>query len=159
LTVKARSNSNTLIWFLCILLALAGIGTLIHAAISFNQANVVVEWTTASELNTVGFNLLRGETPAGPFEQINLNLIASNSDALTGNSYSFEDAGVTAGKTYYYMLEEMENSGGINQHGPIAVRASRPATIEVIVGILMLIGALIYMILLKRDQPRNSSSV
>jgi hypothetical protein len=103
--------------------------------------------------------LLRGETPAGPFEQINLNLIASNSDALTGNSYSFEDAGVTAGKTYYYMLEEMENSGGINQHGPIAVRASRPATIEVIVGILMLIGALIYMILLKRDQPRNSSSV
>jgi hypothetical protein len=158
LTTKASQPSNTLIWILCIILALSGIGIFIHAGLNFNQAEVVVEWTTASELNTVGFNLLRGETPAGPFEQVNPSLIPSSSDTLTGNSYSYEDAGVTAGKTYFYMLEEIENTGGSNQHGPIVVKASRPATMELIIGGLLVIGALIYIILLKRDQKQPNSA-
>jgi hypothetical protein len=32
---------------------------------------VTVEWSTASELNTAGFNVLRGENPNGPFAHLN----------------------------------------------------------------------------------------
>ena len=158
MTAKASQTNPILIWILCLLLALAGIGILIHAGLNFNQAEVIVEWTTASELNTVGFNLLRGDTPAGPFERVNVNLIPSSSDTLTGSSYSFEDAGVTAGKTYFYMLEEIENTGGSNQHGPIVVKASRPAAIELIIGALLVLGALIYIFLLKRDQKQRPNT-
>jgi hypothetical protein len=152
LTKKASQPSNTLLWIICAVLALAGVGVSIHAALNFSQANVIVEWTTATELNTVGFNLLRGETPDGPFEQVNQTLIPSASDTLTGNSYSYEDLGVVAGKTYFYLLEEIESSGGTNQHGPITVKASSPAKIELVIGGLLIAGAVVYGILLLRDQ-------
>lgn len=127
-------------------------GVSIHAILEFNRANVAVEWTTASELNTVGFNLLRGDTPGGPFEQVNEALIPSASDTLTGNSYSYEDHSVEAGKIYFYMLEEIESSGGINQHGPITVKASSPAKIELIIGSLLIVSAVVYGILLLREK-------
>ena len=57
--------------------------------IFFDKAEVIVEWTTASELDTVGFNLLRAETQKGPFEQINSNLIPAGSDSLSGSNYNF----------------------------------------------------------------------
>ena len=129
----------------------------IRAILNFNQANVVVEWTTATELNTVGFNLLRGETPAGPFEQANSTLIPAVSDSLTGNSYSFEDEGVEAGKTYFYMLEEIESSGTANQHGPITVKANSPAKMELVIGILLVLGASIYGLILFREPKTNVS--
>jgi hypothetical protein len=152
LTKNTSQPSNTLLWIICAVLALAGIGVSIHATLNFNQANVIVEWTTASELNTVGFNLLRGKTPDGPFEQVNEALIPSASDTLTGSSYSYEDRGVVAGRTYFYMLEEIESSGGTNQHGPITVKASSPAKIELMIGGLLIVGAVVYGILLLRDQ-------
>lgn len=149
---SAFQPSNTLLWVICIILALAGVAVSIQAYLNFNHANVVVEWTTASELNTVGFNLLRGETSDGPFEQVNGALIPSASDTLTGNSYRFEDHGVVAGRTYFYMLEEIESSGGSNQHGPITVKASSPAIIELMIGGLLIVSAIVYSILLLRDK-------
>ncbi len=154
---KGQPSSNKLLWLICAILAIAGIGISIHALLNFNHATVIVEWATASELDTVGFNLLRAETPAGPFEQINEALIPSASDTLTGNSYSYKDTGAVAGKTYFYMLEEIESSGGTNQHGPITVKAGNPAKIELVIGGLLLISAVVYAILVLRDQnPKNS---
>lgn len=149
---KDLQTTNAILWIICGILALAGIGVSIYAILNFNQANVIVEWSTASELNTVGFNLLRGEKPVGPFEQVNQALIPSASDTLTGNSYSYEDPDLEAGKTYFYMLEEIESSGGANQHGPIAVKANSPAKVELAIGGLLIIGAGVYGILLLRDQ-------
>ncbi len=65
-----KTNSNTLLWIVCFCLGFAGIGLAIHAVLNFDKAAVIVEWTTASELDTVGYNLQRGETPVGPFEQV-----------------------------------------------------------------------------------------
>ncbi len=155
MTTNSPSRSNTLIWILCGILFFAGIAMAIHAILNFDQANVVVEWTTASELNTVGFYLLRGETPAGPFEQVNAELIPATSDTLTGSSYSYEDPGVTAGTTYYYILEEIENTGNSNQHGPIVVNATSPAKIELIIAALLVSGAVIYALILFRDSRKQ----
>ena len=154
---NSYQSSNNLLWIICSVLALAGIGISIHALLNFNSAKVIVEWTTASELDTVGFNLLRGETSIGTFEQVNVSLIPASSDSLTGNSYQYEDLDATAGHTYFYMLEEIESSGSANQHGPITVKATSPAKIELMIGVMLMVGALIYLILLFRDSKAQES--
>ncbi len=158
MNINSPSRSNTLIWIICAILALTGIGLAIHSFLNLDNANVIVEWTTASELNTVGFYLLRGKTPAGPFEQVNEELIPATSDSLTGSSYSYEDNGVTAGTTYFYMLEEIENTGNSNQHGPIVVEAHSPAKTELLIAALLIGGAIIYAIILVRDNKKQTKS-
>ena len=87
------------------------------------SATVTVEWSTASELNTAGFNLYRGETQDGPFARINAELIPASPDPLIGGSYIFTDTDVIAGRTYYYQLEDVETSGAASVQGVVEVRA------------------------------------
>jgi len=87
--------------------------------------SVRVEWSTESEINTAGFNLYRGESPDGPFDvKVNPQLIPPASDPLVGGEYTFEDKTALPGITYYYQLQEIEKSGTVNLHGPVASRAS-----------------------------------
>jgi hypothetical protein len=69
---------------------------------------VRVEWSTALELDVVGFNIYRmasGETP----QQINVELIPAKSlGGLFGGDYAFIDADVQFGETYWYWLEVVE---------------------------------------------------
>jgi len=150
-----KTNSNTLLWIVCFCLGLAGIGLAIHAVLNFDKAAVIVEWTTASELDTVGYNLQRGETPVGPFEQVNPEIIPAASDSLTGSSYTYEDDHAQAGKTYFYMLEEIESTGTTNQHGPIVVEASSPAKTELLIAVCLIGGALVYIVVLLRDRKQR----
>ena len=66
---------------------------------AFQEASVLVEWSTASELDTVGFNLYRADTPQGPFAQVNSELILASSEPLTGGAYSYRDSAVQSGRT------------------------------------------------------------
>ncbi len=98
---------------------------LLLALLSGCTTTVRVEWSTETELNTAGFNLYRGEAPDGPFPtRVNAQLIPAAADPLAGGSYSYLDHTVRPGHTYYYELQEVEQSGAINRFGPIAVRAS-----------------------------------
>ncbi len=93
-------------------------------AVSGCVAPVRVEWRTETEMNTIGFNLYRGESAEGPFDvKVNDQLIPSSADALTGASYSYIDRTARAGVIYYYQLEEVEQNGRTNTFGPISVRA------------------------------------
>lgn len=85
---------------------------------------VTVEWSTASELNTAGFNLSRGDSQTGPFTRLNAEVIPASPDPLVGGSYVYTDTQVTAGQTYYYQLEEVESNGGSSVQGVVAVTAS-----------------------------------
>jgi hypothetical protein len=124
----------------------------------FDKAEVIVEWTTASELETVGFNLLRSEAKEGPFEQINANLVPAGSDALTGGDYTFTYSSVQAGITYFYMLEEIELTGETSRHGPIVVKARNTAKLELLIGFGLVVGAIIYAVILARDRNLENSS-
>jgi hypothetical protein len=86
---------------------------------------VIVQWNTESEIDTAGFNLYRSEFVDGPYEKINNALIPSSSDPFAGNSYSYDDADVIAGQTYYYQLEDVDKTGNTSTHGPIEVTAKR----------------------------------
>lgn len=89
------------------------------------HTSVMVEWTTASELDTVGFNVFRSEQPQGEYRQVNLELIPASPDPLTGGSYQYEDRNVQPGRTYYYQLEDVEQNGATTRHGPIEVKAEQ----------------------------------
>ncbi len=107
-----------------ILLIFLAVSLLALGVIGMRPSSVVVEWTTATELNTAGFNLYRSESAAGPYVKINEQIIPASSDSLVGGKYRFEDASAVPGKTYYYQLEDVEYGGITTRHGPIVVTVS-----------------------------------
>jgi hypothetical protein len=161
LKVYIPQLSLKLVWIISGFLFIVGLVVALHAIKTFHDAEVVVEWATASELDTAGFNLLRGEGSTGPYEQVNSELIPSSSDALTGGSYRYNDNHLKAGETYYYVLEEIEINGNSNQHGPIIVEATRPARTELIIAVLLISGAVLFGVLFLRspNQPDSTTDL
>lgn len=127
------------------LLALIGVGMLIHAWYASRHVEVIVEWSTASELDTAGFNLYRSENSRLGYLLVNKNLIPSSSDPMVGGKYSFHDVGV-AGHTYYYLLEDVSVNGTTNRNGPIIVNADGGVWIEFFLAGLTLVLALIGLV-------------
>lgn len=91
---------------------------------------VLVEWETAIEIETVGFNLWRSTVPDGTYVRVNDTLIPSVSPgSISGASYAYLDESVSAGETYYYRLEELEVGGRHNWYGPTATAEPTAATL------------------------------
>jgi hypothetical protein len=81
---------------------------------------VVLRWETTSEVDNLGFNLYRAGTAGGPRALINDGLILAQAPGSpTGASYTFQDAMVLAGRTYYYWLEDLDLAGTATLHGPV----------------------------------------
>jgi hypothetical protein len=151
--VKFDSRRITLL--LAIGLILVALALLLASATT--PPAVTVEWSTASELNTAGFNILRGESESGPFTRLNADVIPASPDPLVGGSYVYTDTHVTPGQTYYYQLEEVEFGGGTSPQGTVVVTAPHSLSpIVVAAGIVMavvLIAALLWI-----ERPRRASS-
>lgn len=94
------------------------------------HASVKIEWTTASELNTVGFNVYRRESMDGPETRINPELIPASTDPLQGGSYQFIDKAVEPGRTYYYELEDVEINGATNRSWHTSVSVAQQGFVE-----------------------------
>ncbi len=111
--------------------------------------HITLSWTTASEVNTAGFNLYRSEQPAGPYTRINTQLIPASTDPVTGGKYQYVDANVVLGKTYYYQLEDVELNGASTRHNPVSATvpaasgstSSAALAVGLFVGVLAVIGA------------------
>lgn len=89
----------------------------------YDPGAITIDWQTASELNTKGFNLFRAEeAPDAQYEQINVALIPANGDSVTGASYRVVDEDALAGRWYLYQIEEIEWSGTRSRY-PETVRA------------------------------------
>ncbi|MBN1139662.1 MAG: proprotein convertase P-domain-containing protein [Anaerolineae bacterium] len=83
-----------------------------------------VEWETVTEIDNLGFNLYRAESPDGPYVRLNEELIPSQAPGSpVGAVYVWLDDAVQAGQTYYYMLEDVDVYGQTTMHGPVEVRA------------------------------------
>jgi hypothetical protein len=77
---------------------------------------IEIEWETETEIETAGFNIYRSDTADGEFVRINDQIIPSQSDAVSGATYIFEDKDVERGKTYYYRLDDIEYDNTTTQH-------------------------------------------
>ena len=90
------------------------------------RPQLIVEWSTESQVNTAGFFLYRGESPGGPWTQVNAALIPATDDILTGGQYRYTDTAVLPGHTYYYQLEDV-GLGGQRDRQPIPGAGMPPA--------------------------------
>jgi len=82
-----------------------------------------VEWETASEVGTAGFNLLRQDPASGDFVQINDRLLPALIGSPQGGVYRYPDRDIAPGGTYSYRLEEVEADGTVRSYGPFIVVA------------------------------------
>jgi len=154
LTIPPKRVLKGLNWLVIALGFVVGILGIIER----QKAQVVVEWITATEINTVGFNLYRGETPTDHFVQINDDFIPAGQDPLAGGSYSYTDKDVRPGRVYYYQLEEIESSGVSSRHGLIEVRAVAGGGSELILAVTLL-GLGVLGLLSTKEPPDNTHEI
>ena len=83
---------------------------------------VVITWTTESELNNAGFNILRGECRYGDFVIINPTLILGAGTSRQRHTYHFTDTTAKSDVVYYYRIEEVSLSGDRQQLTTVRLR-------------------------------------
>jgi hypothetical protein len=119
------------------------------------QPMIEINWKTASEFDTAGFNIYRSDAPDQGYQQINNGLIHGAADTASGAEYSFVDKNVQRGATYYYRLEDVEYDNTTTLHEFVTGRAD---TIElwaiVLIGLCIVIGLLF---LIHAFRSRSSS--
>lgn len=75
-----------------------------------SAGRVTLRWETASEVENVGFNVLRATERDGAFGKINDALIAGAGTSTERHSYSFVDENINGG-LYFYKLEAVATNG------------------------------------------------
>ncbi len=81
---------------------------------------IVLSWSTESEIDTAGFNLYRSAQQNGEYIKMNSSLIPAKGSSTQGASYQFIDNNVRNRKTYYYKLEDIDMNGASTMHGPVS---------------------------------------
>lgn len=84
--------------------------------------SIQLHWQTAAENNNLGFYVLRSVNKNGSYERLNQTLIPLSANG----SYSYSDANVRAGVTYFYKVQDVERSGTISDHGPVSALVALP---------------------------------
>lgn len=72
---------------------------------------VVITWTTESEVDNAGFNILRSQTKQGPFVKVNPALIIGNGTTAERHDYTWTDTTAKPNVVYYYNIEDVSLSG------------------------------------------------
>lgn len=99
---------------------------------------VRIEWTTESEVDTLGFNLLREElSDPGNGMQINPQIILAQGTPISGITYNFIDRDVQPGKSYSYHLMEIDNSKETIELKSIEVRVKYEGIVEIGFGLVL----------------------
>jgi hypothetical protein len=73
-----------------------------------NNEYVQLDWSTATEINNDGFEVLRS-TDGVKFERI--AWVDGNGNSTEINSFNFDDTEVSKGVTYYYQLKQVDFNG------------------------------------------------
>jgi hypothetical protein len=85
------------------------------------DGQVVVRWETATEIDTLGFNLFRLDPATGEYIQVNSGLLPGMLSPHRSGIYTFIDRGALSGNTYTYKLIEVELNGRQLSYGPFTV--------------------------------------
>jgi hypothetical protein len=84
------------------------------------SGKVLIQWSTASEIDNAGFNIYRAKAEDGGYVKINSALIPAEGSSTQGTSYEFIDTDLQNRKTYYYKLEDMDLNGQSTMHGSVS---------------------------------------
>ncbi|MXV73147.1 lamin tail domain-containing protein, partial [Candidatus Poribacteria bacterium] len=83
---------------------------------------VQITWTTESELDNAGFNILRSQTKEGEFQQINTKLIQGAGTTSERNEYTWTDTTAKPNTLYYYRIEDVSYAGKRKQLATVRIR-------------------------------------
>ena len=86
------------------------------------EQGALIQWTTESELENAGFNVLRSETKTGTFTVVTPRMLQGAGTTSERSSYAYVDTTAKENVAYYYRLEEV-SFAGVRQ--PIATRRLR----------------------------------
>lgn len=123
-SLKTRSTKLLYKAFIAMLLALitsqpvSAAVTLVYFRAAGSPTQISLEWETASEIDMVGFYILKSETLSGDYEPIS-SLIHSLGDSFGGATYLHVDSSINQGQTYYYKLQVLDRNQNSEYFGPI----------------------------------------
>lgn len=75
------------------------------------EDEIVINWTTESELNNAGFNIYRSTSRTGNFRLINTKLIKGAGTTAEKSTYQFIDTTAKLNVSYYYRIEDIDFGG------------------------------------------------
>jgi photosystem II stability/assembly factor-like uncharacterized protein len=90
--------------------------------VTAKQNSVLLEWTTATEINNQGFEIER-QSIGGEFEKI--GYVAGSGTTTEPNEYSFTDNNVSSG-TYTYRLKQIDFDGSFEYSKIVEVEVGSP---------------------------------
>ena len=74
---------------------------------------------------------IRDSSPSTPDTQLNSALIPSQAPGSSqGFVYTFDDANVVSGMTYYYWVETVDTQGGVSRFGPVSATFNAPTAVR-----------------------------
>lgn len=83
---------------------------------------ITLRWTTASELDNYGFFVMRSDVEEGPFKPLHPKAIAGAGNSEMPHKYSYDDAAVEMGKTYFYYVESVSTRGEREKFTPVITK-------------------------------------
>jgi hypothetical protein len=95
---------------------------------SAHDEGLLLEWETAAELRTLGFQLERRGLGDRGYHRVNDDLLLGLMGAPNGGFYSYVDSSAQPGRRYQYRLVEVETNGREQVYGPYVVRVRAPRT-------------------------------
>ena len=75
------------------------------------DGEIVIRWTTESELDNAGFNIYRSDARDGEFKKVNAALIQGNGTTGERSTYKWVDESAKPGAVYYYQIEDVSFAG------------------------------------------------
>ena len=75
------------------------------------NGEIVIRWTTESELDNAGFNILRSDTRNGEYKKVNTELIKGAGTTGERTTYKWVDATAKPNIIYYYQIEDVSFAG------------------------------------------------
>ena len=78
---------------------------------ALENGEIVIRWTTESELDNAGFNILRSDTQNGEYKQVNAELIQGAGTTGERHTYKWVDASAKPNAIYYYQIEDVSFAG------------------------------------------------
>ena len=86
------------------------------------EAGSVIKWSTESELNNAGFNILRSEKRNGKFKVVNPQLIQGAGTTSEKHTYTWKDTAAKPNVAYYYRIEDVSHAGVRKQSATVRIR-------------------------------------
>jgi hypothetical protein len=148
LSPRSRSLILGFLWFLlAIIIALTQL---------IDRPSIEINWKTASEFDTAGFNIYRSDRPGNGFQQINDELIHALADISVGAEYSFVDDDVVRGTTYYYRLEDVEYDSSTTQHEIVSGRSEIIDNWAIVLVLICTLIGITFLIHAIRSKPTKT---